>query len=95
MKHKVGAKLLLVGILLIALAWFNAASIPWKATQDYAEFYGPPDSKSCYAERISPEPMYFYDAQVRRRLLQNAYLGCAGIVFLAAGVLRVAKSNEE
>lgn len=93
-KHKVSSKLLIIGIALIALAYLNAASIPLKANEDYAVFLGVPDSKSCYTESISPDPMRFYEAAVRRRLLKNAYLGCAGIVFLAAGAFAVAKSNK-
>jgi len=95
MKRNVGIELMVVGILLITLAYINAASIPSRANSDYQKFLGSPDSKSCFEEYTSPNPMHFYNAQVSRRLLQNAYLGTAGIVFLAGGLAMIVKSNRQ
>ena len=63
-KHRVSTNFLIIGIFLTALAYFNAINIPWKANEDYLKFCGLPESKSCYAERLSSEPIRFYKAQV-------------------------------
>ncbi len=71
--------LILLGALLLAAAWHSAREIPLKARADFLEY-----------AKTNPLndpgfPEAFMQMQTHRRLLQNFYLGAAGLVLLAVG----------
>jgi hypothetical protein len=71
--------LVVIGALLLAAASYSARGIPLKARADFFEY-----------ARTNPLnapgfPEAYMQMETNRRLLQNFYLGAAGLVLLAVG----------
>jgi hypothetical protein len=75
--------LIVLGALLLAAAWYSAREIPLKARADFFEY-----AKSNPINNPG-FPEAFMQMEANRRLLQNFYLGAAGLVFLAVGAHRL------
>ena len=82
-----GLILVIAGALLLTEAFYSAATIPLKAREDFLEY-----AKSNPLN--SPGfPEAFMQMHAHRRLLQNFYLGTAGLVLLFVGTQTLCRNR--
>lgn len=90
MMMKLGTPLTLIGIAMIVIAWILAASIPKAANSDFNRLVR-------NAGGMSHTPNFsdaYKQMSANRRMLQNFYVGAAGLIFLAAGLMSMIKNTN-
>jgi len=77
-----GSILIVVGVVMILLAMLLAMFIPWSAHKDWDRF-----TKAYGRVRATPDyPSVYRQMSAQRRMLQNLYLGFAGLICLGVGL---------
>jgi hypothetical protein len=80
--------LIIVGVILLSIAYQGASSIPLAANRDLSVLHKQLNNGETWVTSIDRDYGYIYiRAHGHRRLLQNFYLGASGLICLAAGVL--------
>ena len=78
-----GKKLTITGTVLVFWAWWNAGGIPAEAHRDFDRLV------QANAGRMSHTPDFpdvYKQMSADRRILQNVYVGTAGLICLAVGL---------
>ena len=82
--------LLIIGVMLIILAFIKASSIPLEANKDFNRL-----ASKDKLDWSTKESEYIYvQASEHRRLLQNFYVGATGLICLFIGLLRFPNKNS-
>lgn len=90
---KKSTTLIIVAIIILSFAFFDATAIPRQVYRDLIS-NGESDrnGKRVPIETIERENL-FIETHAHRRLLQNFYLGASGLICLAAGLLALPNKN--
>ena len=78
-----GKILALIGVTLVIFAWASATSIPNAANEEFRNFASGSDDPTT---RSASFPELFKQMSAQRRMLQNFYVGTAGLICLAVGL---------
>lgn len=81
----------ILGIALLTFAWATAASIPGQAKQDLYRLIGPQGGSLA---QVEPFPETYQQMSANRRMMQNFYIGAAGLICLAVGLSSWKQSVE-
>jgi len=81
--------LIIIAVILISIAFFNASTIPAQASRD---LYFSSNQKNLNLNTREREDMYI-QTHAQRRLLQNFYLGASGLICLFAGLIVFPNKN--
>ena len=79
-----GKILTLIGCLLLVWAWISAGGIPKAAHQDFGRLV---QSEGGLASHTPDFPSTYKQMSANRRLLQNLYIGAAGLICLSTGLI--------
>ena len=85
-----GKMLTLVGVILVIFAWVSATRIPSAADEDFSSFTSSAGNPSI---RTVNFPDVFKQMSAQCRMLQNFYVGTAGLICLAVGLSRWRKKE--
>lgn len=89
---KSGIVLTVIGIALLAMAWVWAAGIPKAANRDFDRLVSNAGGQMSHTPNF---PDAYKQMSANRRMLQNFYLGAAGLICLAAGLASVKKEGGQ
>jgi hypothetical protein len=88
---KLGLPLTVIGIALIVIAWSSAAGIPEAANRDFDRLVQASGGMSHTANF----PDVYKQMCANRRILQNFYIGAAGLICLAVGLGNLNRSVKQ
>jgi type IV secretory pathway component VirB8 len=81
----------LTGIVLLLIALVTASVIPLRAHDDFGVLV---QAQGGGMSHTANYPDVYRQMSAQRRMLQNAYVGGAGLVFLAVGVAGLVRRDE-
>ena len=91
-KHSI--TLIIIGVILISVAFFSASNIPLEANKDFI-FGTNKHAQQGHLQLTTRERQDMYiEAHVQRRLLQNFYIGTSGLICLFAGLIVSSKKSS-